>query len=335
MTWNEEQHPRNRHGEFTHASVGAWVKKAIEDFKRLDGGRVQGDYNPTRELGWDGDRPAGHAAAKARAQELWSVPSTREPTHRHPLTGRMYAERTDEEQDELDALERAFKTYREESGLIAHRDPNAVPGEHYQDEYGNVYNKYGEHLADKDEYSFQAPIARRRGYTRVGDHPEGAGKVGGATHSHMGTPSLHPQAGGVWQDPDDPGPKYAPRYVNDAGHSMRVRAPSHSHQRRLDAAEQRRGANRTMPEDAEPTFVRRAPGRNRLTTFGTFGYEARYAQDENGDGGAAAFVLGMKRAQARARAEQPKAKKRRTPRGTQVDSWMQAASAQIAQKRGN
>lgn len=147
MKWNEELHPRDHDGTFTHASVGAWASKISDEMGRRAAAKAR-------------NLPHGHAEAKARSQYLWSVPD---------MPGR--TERTDAEQHELDSLEHAFETFRQSLGLRRHKYSSVE----YRDEQGNRFNEYGEQLNKPGGYS-QAPsmmtrntrMERRRGDLRGG-----------------------------------------------------------------------------------------------------------------------------------------------------------------------
>lgn len=84
------------------------------------------------------------------------------------------------------------------------------------------------------------------------------------------------------------------------------------------------------PTDWETRFAGRGEVRE-----GRLGYGARAdVHDDEGLIRAAAFVAAMKRVQARGRQENVRTPKRRTPRGTQVEGWMDQASAQLARRSG-
>jgi hypothetical protein len=133
VSWNEELHPRNGSGEFTHASVGAWAKKAAEEL---------GD-----RIGSNRHHPPGHAQAKARAEHLWSLGDWKRGT-----------ERTDAQQEELDQIEQAFETYRAHLGL--HRDESSN-GRMYKDDRGGRYSHYGEQVNRTGGYSRSASMRSR------------------------------------------------------------------------------------------------------------------------------------------------------------------------------
>lgn len=168
------------------------------------------------------------------------------------------------------------------------------------------------------------PHALVMGYRRVGDHPTGAGRE----HDHGGTMpvSSHPDAGGLWIDPNRPGPKHAPAYRNDMGWLVGDLTPkrSRSSSRKEELREQRRGGLRGRPDEVELSTTqgtsKRFGGRGYTERQGSFGYGAR--GDMSADGPAQAFVGAMKRAQSRARQETGRQAKRRTPRGTVIENWM-------------
>lgn len=307
MTWNEDLHPRRSDGEFSRKGVGSWVEKVAKEW----GEHFDQDTSLTESRDYDG-HPAGHEAAKARLEHLWKVPDRKRGT-----------ERTDAEQAELEGLEDAFSAYRDELGLSPRDDDSGL--RLYRDKEGNTYNEYGEWLAD-GPVTDEAPDALKRGYTRVGEHPTGAGKVGGED-SYI-TPSLHPLAGGLWIDPKRPGTRHAPSYRNDMGHGVSElrpkMQPSYARKDRLQGA--RRGEYRGRPRGTEGAWFYRQPvaeegNRRGRYREGGFGYGAR---DEGGGQQAAVFVARMKRRQPRARQETGREAVRRTPRGTKIENWMQA-----------
>lgn len=306
--WNEKLHPRDGEGQFTRAGVDAWV------------GRVSVDIARRRSE----PPPAGHAEAARRALELWKVPG---------LPGR--TERTDAEQDELNALEGAFDTYRNHLGL--QHDSGVM----YHDGQGGKYNEYGEYLGRN--VSDDRPLAARLGYRRVGEHPQGAGRINGE-HIYW-SPSTHPDAGGLWINPARPGSRHEPNYLNDMGHGIsELRKPKSRSQREKEhVLGFRRGEYRTSPDDAERVYRRVRPATSAGRTVmirrdweeGRFGYGARAdLHDDEGLQRANVFVAAMKRVQARGRQENARAPKRRTLRGTQVEGWMDQASAQLARRAG-
>lgn len=296
--WNEKLHPRDREGQFTRSAVDAWV------------GRVSVDIARRRSE----PPPAGHAEAARRALELWKVPG---------LPGR--TERTDAEQDELNALEEAFDTYRNHLGL--QHDSGVM----YHDGQGGKYNEYGEYLGRN--VSDDRPLAARLGYRRVGEHPRGAGRANGE-HIYW-TPSTHPEAGGLWINPARPGSRHEPNYLNDMGHGIgELRKPkSRSQREKGRVLGLRRGEYRLSPDDADVGYRRAGAGRD--WEPGRFGYGTRSdVHDDEGPKRANAFVGAMKRMRARGRQENVRTPQRRTPRGTQVEGWMDQASAQLARRAG-
>lgn len=312
--WNEEQHPRNVDGEFTHASIGAWAKAAAEqlgDLARRRSGQQQ--------------HPPGWVAAAVAHEELWAVPSD---------LGR---DRTDAEQQELEGLEKAFDTYRQHLGL----QPRGLSGLLYQDGSGGTYTEHGEYLGHN--LSQDPPPALRMGFQRVGEHPTGFGSAWGSAEDY-GSRSTHPQAGGLWIDPARPGTRHDPIYLNDLGHGVSdLRKGMHpSVRRKLDIAERRRGgdriyaASRTVGHDGSDVqyYVHSGLSPRGLMNEreGTFGYGAR---GEAAAEHAGVFVAAMKRAKRRASVEgSARRAKRRTPRGTVVEGWMDQASRQLDQRMG-
>lgn len=158
------------------------------------------------------------------------------------------------------------------------------------------------------------PISGQRGYIRVGDRPDREGAADGIRSGTM-SPSTHPEAGGVWIDPARPGTNHAPRFLNDFGASIgSLRpAPSRSERHRDERADRRRedwsgapaGVDRLSPADG-----------------GKIGRRLEGAPE--------AAVKEMRRAQARARMEgSAREARRRTPRGTRVENWMDTVSGQI------
>lgn len=321
--WHEEQHPRNAGGEFTHASVGAWAKAAAEQL----GNRRAGIKDPS--VGQQ--HPPGWGSAKGRHEDLWDVPTS-------VKEGGMGRERTDAEQDELDALERAFDTYRRELGL----QHSGLSGLLYEDRQGNTFTQHGENLGKN--IRSDPPPALRMGYTRVGDHPEGEGSIEASETSYLPR-STHPQAGGLWIDPKRPGTRHEPNYLNDWGHGVSSlrKDPSPSQRRKDVVVGRRRGENRTylVGRIADQRggevqhYVHRGLGRFEERE-GTFGYGARGARGASGtDEHAGVFVAAMKRARKRASVEgSARRARRRTPRGTAVEGWMNQASRQLDQRIG-
>jgi hypothetical protein len=63
------------------------------------------------------------------------------------------------------------------------------------------------------------PVAKRRGFIRVADHPLGEGVPDRSTGPFARTfgTSTHPEAGGLWIDPNNPGTRHAPLFRNDFG----------------------------------------------------------------------------------------------------------------------
>lgn len=150
------------------------------------------------------------------------------------------------------------------------------------------------------------PYAKQLGYVRVGEHPTRMGAVGGQ-ESYFGS-TTHPDAGGVWVDPARPGTERAPIFRNDYGSPISALRPpdARSKLHKRDRADPRREDYAGTPQDRE-----------------------RRGQDEGGkigrrlEGAPEAAVKEMRRAQARARVEgSHRVPVRRTPRGTQVESWM-------------
>ena len=296
--WSEELHPRDGEGQFTHSTIGAWAKAAAE---QLGGGARF--LTSTRQAAMRGDHPAGHAAAKARLEHLWNIADGKG------------AERTDAEQAELEEIERAFDTYRFKLGL-KHETTTL-----HTDESGAKWTQYGEHLG---HITNDPPLSMQRGFTRVGDAPGLEGRVGGADPRYY-RPSTHPAAGGVWINPASPGTRHAPNYLNDMGHGISEMRPKESRsQRHKEGMQSRRyEGNYGTNENVEHETVwrgRRTPGR--------MGYDL-----PNRDGNVSEFIAVMKRVRARNRLEAPpRQPKRRTPRGTRVDTWMGQASTQMEQQ---
>lgn len=223
MTWNEELHPRDREGQFAHASAGSWARKAAEDLATA------------------------------------------------------YAAR------------------------------NVTP-----------------------------PPAKLKGLIRVGDHPEGYGKLGAVDPKRDPLPqSSHPEAGGVWIDPRETSVGRR-RYYNDSGwmpvSGYRPKARSRKHKDRLQ--DERRGDYRGRPDETDLRWEARDA--RTLDPYagatGGFGYGARSEMAHSGP--AEAFVAHMKRVQPRTRQEAAREAVRRTPRGTRVSGWMDQAGARIARTRG-
>lgn len=162
----------------------------------------------------------------------------------------------------------------------------------------------------------QQPRAAQLGYVRVGDHPDRMGLPGGA-ESYFGT-STHPDAGGVWVDPERPGTQVAPIFRNDFGSPMSqlVAPASRTERHKRDRAEFRREDAAGVPDDRE-----------------RLGREYGGKIGRRLEGAPEAAVKEMRRAQRRARVEgSARQPVRRTPRGTQVDSWMDKVNGRIGQK---
>lgn len=155
-----------------------------------------------------------------------------------------------------------------------------------------------------DEHGRRIPDAKLKGFIRVGDHPGGYGRVGGADPGRDPLPqSTHPDAGGVWIDPADTSVGRR-RYVNDSGW-MKVAgfAP------KARSREHKEGVQSRRREDRSGSYDR----------YDTLSPE---------------HLAQAKRTQARARQEQARTPRRRTPRGTRVEGWMGTVSERIGQ-RGN
>lgn len=163
-----------------------------------------------------------------------------------------------------------------------------------------------------------APYAKQLGYVRVGDHPDRMGLPGGA-ESYFGT-STHPDAGGVWVDPARPGTQVAPVFRNDHGSAMSqlTKLKSRTERRKADLRSRRREDWSKVPD-----------GRERLLAEhgGKIGRRLEGAPE--------AAIKELRRAQARARREGSyREPKRRTPRGTQVDSWMDQVNSRFEKGAG-
>jgi hypothetical protein len=157
------------------------------------------------------------------------------------------------------------------------------------------------------------PISGQRGYIRIGDRPDRAGAADGI-HSWSVSPSTHPEAGGVWIDPARPGTNHAPTFRNDFGSAISDlrKAPSRSERHKENVQ-----ARRTEDWSGTGDRDRRLP-----EDGGKIGRRL--------EGAPAAAVKEMRRAQARARREGSyREPTRRTPRGTQVDSWMSKVNERI------
>lgn len=162
------------------------------------------------------------------------------------------------------------------------------------------------------------PYAEQLGYVRVGEHPDRMGLPGGA-ESYFGT-STHPDAGGVWINPARPGTQVAPRFLNDYGSPMSqlITRASRTERDKWDRAEGRRADLSHTPEGRD----RRTPEEG-----GKIGRRL--------EGAPQAAVKELRRAQARARVEgSSRTPKRRTPRGTRVDSWMDEVNARFERRSG-
>lgn len=79
------------------------------------------------------------------------------------------------------------------------------------------------------------PRALQLGYVRVADHPTGEGLPERSTGSFARTfgTSSHPQAGGLWINPDDPGTRHAPNFRNDWGVGVSGLRPPRSRSERF------------------------------------------------------------------------------------------------------
>lgn len=300
MTWNEHDHPRDPEGRFSRLHVDAWARQVSD---------VWGKHFDDRALRYEagqGNHPEGHTEAADRLYEL-----------------RQQAAHTPAERAELRDLEEAFTAYRQRLGMEPvpgtdqwHRLPGT--GRHLYDEYGD--------LAHEGAYTTEPPSVAQRGFRRMGDHPQGEGRVGAIRGSYM-TPSTHPLAGGLWVDPANPGTRHDPRYVNDAGHRVTgLRQAPHRSERHKDLLRDRRRGDLTgRPRDAEPNYrIRKGMRGIDVEAESRFGYGARTDSDAADAGRAQAFVALMKRRQPRARQETARRLVRRTPRGTLVENWMRA-----------
>jgi hypothetical protein len=156
------------------------------------------------------------------------------------------------------------------------------------------------------------PEAMRKGFVRVGDHPTRMGAVGGE-ESYFGS-STHPAAGGVWVDPARPGTSRAPIFRNDFGSAITSLRPakSRSQQRGEDVNARRREDWSKVPDDRERRLAEEG---------GKIGRRLEGAPE--------AAVKEMRRAQRRTRAETGRVAKRRTPRGTLVEGWMDKVNDRI------
>lgn len=160
------------------------------------------------------------------------------------------------------------------------------------------------------------PEARRKGFVRVGDHPTRQGAVGGTDPGYY-TASTHPDAGGVWVDPARPGTDRAPAFRNDFGSLITdLTPPKARSQGRKEMMQSRRREDWThTPDDRE-----RVPA----SEGGKIGRRL--------EGAPAAAVKELRRAQRRARIEgSARQPVRRTPRGTQVDTWMSKLNDRIGE----
>lgn len=303
MNWDEGKHPRDAEGQFTHSTIGAWANAAAA---RLN--RGVGEFSRmTQETARSGNHPAGHAAAKARLRHLWDIPDRSRGI-----------ERTDAEQAELEELESAFETYRFKLGLG--RDPHSASL--HVDQGGKKWSEYGEFIGNVTD---EPPRSLQRGFTRVGDAPDGEGKVGGADPRYY-TPSRHPAAGGLWIDPARPGTRHAPRYLNDMGDPMTELLPPKS--RSEEHKDELRGRRwfGNFGNDGIVEHVRTRGGKQ--IGVGRMGYDS--------EGTSAEFLAAMKRKKARTRQERAGVveQRRRTPRGTVVEGWMAQVDKRMGARRG-
>ena len=80
-----------------------------------------------------------------------------------------------------------------------------------------------------------APLAMRKGFIRVADHPMGEGRPDTSTASYASTfgTSTHPAAGGLWIDPNNPGTRHAPNFRNDFGVGVSGLRPPRSRTQRF------------------------------------------------------------------------------------------------------
>lgn len=190
------------------------------------------------------------------------------------------------------------------------------------------------HKPDASRPVSSAPRAKQLGYVRVGEHPDRMGAPGGA-ESYFGT-STHPDAGGVWVDPQRPGTHIAPRFLNDWGSAMSqlILPPSPTEGHKRDRAVKRREDRTYTDESRERTPARKgAVGPRSQAIPGVTAFRA--AREPGGkigrrlEGAPEAAVKEMRRAQARTRAETGRKVKRRTPGGTTVDAWMDRVNSRI------
>lgn len=300
MTWNERDHPRSAEGQFSRKGVDAWAHRVSETW-----GRNFDDRALRYEAG-RGQHPEGHTEAADRLYEL-----RQQTTH------------TPAERAEMRDLQDAFAAYRQRLGMAP------VPGSNDQWHHlpggsnRHLYDEYGD-LAHEGAYTTSAPLAAKRRFRRVGNHPQHEGQVGTGAGSYA-TPSTHLLAGGLWIDPANPGTRHAPRYVNDHGHMVTGLQPerSRSGRHKDHLQERRRGGLVRHPEGAEPNYrIRKGLRGIDVEEEGRFGYGARADSLAAEQGRAQAFVALMKRRQPRARQETARQPVRRTPRGTKIEDWM-------------
>jgi len=165
------------------------------------------------------------------------------------------------------------------------------------------------------------PAAALKGFLRVGDHPQGYGKLGAADPDRDPLPqSAHPDAGGVWVDPREMSVGRR-RYFNDSGwmpvSGYAPKARSRRHKEQLQAG--RMEDFTCTPADRE---------RRPASEGGKIGYGLGESEH------AAPFRALMKRAQPRARQEAAREAVRRTPRGVRVENWMERADARMTRRGG-
>jgi hypothetical protein len=153
------------------------------------------------------------------------------------------------------------------------------------------------------------------------DHPDRLGSAGAdlseSDARYVGRPSIHPLAGGLWIDPNNPGTRHNPKYRTDLGHATSVvdppQSPSASRKGKMRAL-RREGMFGAPQGDVErSTRVRVGDWRWDADTPARLGYGMAEAE------GGAEFIAVMKRKKARARAETAvRTPKRRTPWAEQV-----------------
>lgn len=224
--------------------------------------------------------------------------------------------------DRPPGYEAAVRRLNELEVRNARKDPPLTAAERAErDELDDAMEEYrqltGATGRGYDAFGRPVPAAKLAGMVRIGDHPTGAGRMGSPDASLLGQ-SDHPEAGGLWVRPEELD-SYNRRIYNDATMPVgsMVRPKKRSQRHRED-----RWGRKYEDWSGTPQGRERA-GSGEGGKIG-YTYEGRPAE----------FLAWMLRERARGRMENARTPVRRTPRGTQVEGWMDQASAQMMRRAG-